>query len=269
MSAKLALCSAVLATLLLGGSQVAAQSLSKKGPHWTHKPTGEDMAHFYPGRGQDAATPGRAIIDCDVTPKGLLDHCRVVEEWPVHHGFGDAALNLSRIFWMDPKTLDTSDPSQNRVVMPIVYNFPGKPKPPNGYLAGQNAVALSVDVKPGTKYARECPTQDKPDQLCVVHALEWEESPRLLDTLPALEGIDMETGTTVLQCRVSTQSRLTDCVAEGNPTPAAQKAMLTVVDMLIAPEKAMDGAPVGEGPVVVPFDWSKITPLARTLKRPY
>jgi hypothetical protein len=226
------------------------------------------MSRFYPGRGVDASTPGRAIIDCDVTAKGLLDHCRVVEEWPAHHGFGDAALNLSRIFWMDPKTFDASDPGQNRVVVPIVYSFPGKPKAPTGYLAGQNAVALSVGVKPGTQYARECPTQEKPDQLCVVHAVEWEEAPRLLDTLPLLEGMDMETGTTVLQCRVSAKSRLTDCTAEGDPTPTAQKAMLAVVDMLVAPKKTADGALVGEGPVIVPFDWSKITPLARTLKRP-
>jgi hypothetical protein len=226
------------------------------------------MSRFYPGRGQDASSPGRAIIDCDVTAKGLLDHCRVVEEWPAHHGFGDAALGLSRIFWMDPKTFDANDPDQNRVIVPIVYSFPGKPAPPKGYLAGQNAVALSVGVKPGTPYARGCPAQDKPDQLCVVHALEWEDSPRLLDTLPVLEGMDMESGTTALQCRVSAQSRLTDCIADGNPTPAAKKAMIAVANMLIAPKKTVDGAPVGEGPVIVPFDWSKITPLARTLKRP-
>jgi hypothetical protein len=44
--------------------------------------------------------------------------------------------------------------------------------------------------------------------------------------------------------------------------------MLAVADMMVAPNKALDGAPVGDGPVVIPFEWSKITPLARSLKRP-
>jgi TonB family protein len=258
-----------VAVLVLNGSQaLAAEPTSPHRLDWTRKPTGEDVARFYPERGKNTQTSGRAIVDCDVTADGLLDNCRVVEESPANYGFGDATLKLSRIFRLNPKTVNVNDPNLNRVIMPIVFAFPGKPSPPDGYLAGQNAVAVSVGVESGAKYAVGCPTTSKPAQLCVVHALKWKEQPWLANTLPALEGVDMESGTTMLQCGVTAQSRLTGCTANGNPTPAAQKAMLAIADMLVAPEKTVDGASVGEGPVIVPFDWSKITPLARTLKRP-
>jgi TonB family protein len=269
MSFKLTKLAATAAVLALVGSQAfATEPVSPGKLDWLRKPTGEDMGHYYPEKARKTETSGRVIMDCDVTAGGLLSGCRVVDEWPADYGFGDAGLQLSRIFRLDPKTVDLNDPNRNRIVMPIIFTAPGKPPPPNGYLAGQNAVALTIGVKPGTRYARACATAQNPDQLCVVRNLAWKEQPWLAATLPALEGVDMDTGMTTLQCRVSAQSRLINCIAEGKPTPAAEKAMLAVADMLVAPERALDGAPIGEGPVIVPFDWSKITPLARSLKRP-
>jgi hypothetical protein len=269
MSSRMIICWSATAVFTLCGFQASAAEPSSPGKlDWLRRPNGSEMARYYPEKGTRTETPGRGIIDCDVTAGGLLANCRVVEEWPIGYGFGDAALKLSHSFRIDPKTVDVNDPNLNRVVIPIVYSFPGKPSPPQGHLAGQNAVALSMGVKAGTRNAQSCPTKEIPDQLCVAHAMEWKEQPWLATTLPALEGVDMDSGTTLLQCRVSLQSRLTNCIAGGSPTPAAQKAMLAIAEMLTAPQKAMDGTTIGEGPVLVPFDWSKITPLARTLKRP-
>jgi TonB family protein len=269
MSSNLIIRSATIAVLVLCGFQAfAAEPVPRGKLDWARKPTGDDVARYYPQKGKNTHTSGRGIIDCDVTAAGLLDKCRVVDEWPADYGFGEAALKLGRIFRLNPKTVDVNDPNLNRIIMPIMFTLPGTSQPPQGYQAGQNAVALTIGVKPGTRSAQSCPSADKPNQLCVVRPFQWKEQPWLAATLPALEGIDMDSGTTLLQCRVSAQSRLTDCIAEGNPTPAAHKAMLAVADLLVAPEKSADGTPVGEGPVAIPFDWSKITPLARTLKRP-
>jgi TonB family protein len=260
----------VVAVAALASAQAHADPKPNwpKGPDWLRKPTGQDMANYYPEKAQRDAVSGRGIIDCDVTAKGLLDHCRVVDDFPAGYAFGEAALKLGRIFRLDPKTVDVADPARNRVIIPIIFNALGKPPPPSGFLAGSNALALTLGVPPTTKNAVPCATTEKPDQLCTLHALEWEESPWLAQTLPALDGVDMTSGVSLLQCQVSPERRLTHCVATGNPTPAGQKAMLAVADMMVAPNKALDGAPVGDGPVVIPFEWSKITPLARSLKRP-
>jgi hypothetical protein len=156
-----------------------------------------------------------------VTAKGLLDHCRVVDDFPAGYAFGEAALKLGRIFRLDPKTVDVADPARNRVIIPIIFNALGKPPLPSGFLAGSNALALTLGVPPTTKNAVPCATTEKPDQLCTLHALEWEESPWLAETLPALDGVDMTSGVSLLQCQVSPERRLTHCVATGNPTPAA------------------------------------------------
>lgn len=259
---------AAVAALASGQAHADPQANWPIGPDWLHKPTAQDMANYYPEKGQRDAVSGRGIIDCDVTAKGLLDHCRVVDEFPTGYAFGEAALKLGRIFRIDPKTVDVADPARNRVIIPIIFNALNKPPPPSGFLAGSNAMVLTLGVPPKTRNAVPCATAEKPDQFCTLHALEWVESPWLARTLPALEGVDMTSGVSLLQCQVSAERRLTQCVASGDPTPAGQKAMLAVADMMVAPEKALDGAPVGDGPVVIPFEWSKITPLARALTRP-
>lgn len=259
---------AAVAALVSGHAHADPKPNWPKGPDWLHKPTGQDMAKYYPEKAQRDAQPGRAIIDCDVTAKGFLDNCRVVDEFPASYAFGAAALKLGGIFRIDPKTVDVNDPARSRVIVPIIFNAIGKPPPPSGFLAGSNALALTLGVPPTTKNAVSCATAEKPDQFCTLHALEWEESPWLAPTLPVLDGVDMTSGISILQCQVSAERRLTQCVAIGDPTPAGRKAMLALADMMVAPVKALDGAPVRGGLVVIPFDWSKITPLARALKRP-
>jgi len=259
---------AAVAALASGQAHADPRANWPMGSDWLHKPTGRDMAKYYPENAARDSVVGRGIIDCDVTAKGLLDHCRVVDEFPTGYAFGEAALKLGRIFRVDPKTVDVTDPTRNRAIVPIIFADQNRRPPSSSFLAGSNAMVLTLGVAPKTRNAVPCPTAEKPDQFCALHALEWKQQPWLALTLPALDGVDMTAGVSLLQCRVSAERRLTQCVASGDPTPAAQKAMLAVADMMVAPEKALDGAPVGDGPVVIPFEWSKITPLARALKRP-
>jgi protein TonB len=46
-------------------------------PDWLRKPTGEDMARYYPDRAQRMNIEGRATISCTVTANGTLSNCTV------------------------------------------------------------------------------------------------------------------------------------------------------------------------------------------------
>jgi TonB family protein len=255
--------------LVLAASPVHAADSKPAGRlDWLRKPTGDDMRRFYPEKAQRDQVAGRAIIDCDIDATGRLKNCRSVDETPPAYGFGAAALKLGEIFRLDPKTVDANDPTRNRIVIPIVFGMPGQTIPDNHYQAGNGAWAMKIGVKPGSRGARACGTQDKLDQWCSDHVLTWKEQPWLGATLPALEGVDMTTGVSTLLCSVSADARLVDCAVTPDASPIARKAMLNLAPLFLAPERAEDMTPVGQGPVAIPFDWSRITPMVRALKRP-
>ena len=247
---------------------MSTSALAQAKTDWAQHPTGVDFQRFYPKTAADRGVPGRAILDCDVSTAGVLEHCRVVEETPEGYGFGDAALNLAGLFKMKPGSVDSSNPTRSRSVVPIVFGMAGKPLPELGYQAGQNAWMMKVDVKKGVRGARPCPEQAKPGQLCTDHAIIWAKQPPLMETLPILDGVDMDAGTSVLLCEAGAEGALTNCGATPEATPAARKAMLALAPLFVAPQKAADGDAMAGGMIAIPFDWSKITLLVRKLKRP-
>lgn len=93
-------------------------------PDWARKPSGEDMARYYPDRAQRMEVSGRATISCTVTEQGTLENCTVVSESPADMGFGDAAIRLSRLFLMKPRTLDGSPVAGGQVTVPLVFQVP-------------------------------------------------------------------------------------------------------------------------------------------------
>jgi TonB family protein len=91
-------------------------------PDWLEKPTGDDMAEFYPRHAARNNISGKAKISCTVTASGLLEQCRVIEESPVGEHFGEAALRLSSKFRMIPP--DSPDAAPGTVTIPIVFQVP-------------------------------------------------------------------------------------------------------------------------------------------------
>ena len=246
---------------------VSGPALAQAKPDWTQSPTGADFERYYPKSAAERSIPGRAILDCDISGAGALEHCRVVEETPVGFEFGEAALKLSGLFRMSPVSIPI-DPDHRRSIVPVIFGMAGRPLPAQGYQAGQNAWMMKIDVKKGSRGARPCPEEGKPGQLCSDHPIAWAKQPLLQETLPALEGIDMEAGRSVLLCEVGADGTLNACNTTPEATPTARKAMLALAPLFVAPQKAADGDSVAGGMIVIPFDWSKITPLARNLKRP-
>jgi protein TonB len=90
-------------------------------PDWLHKPSGAEVAMYYPERAMMFSAAGRAELACRVSVNGGLFDCRVTHEAPIDYGFGAAALKLSRLFQMRPLTRDGAPVGGARVTIPIEF----------------------------------------------------------------------------------------------------------------------------------------------------
>ena len=91
-------------------------------PDWLEKPTGDDMAEYYPSHAARNDISGKATITCKVTSGGLLTECKVVEESPLGEQFGEAALKLAPKFRMIPP--DDPNVAPGEVTVPLIFHIP-------------------------------------------------------------------------------------------------------------------------------------------------
>lgn len=85
-------------------------------PQWIQRPNGRDYARFYPSRALEREQEGRVRLACIVDAEGRLS-CTVVDEDPSGWGFGNAAIQISRQFRMQPR-LENGQPTAGGT-----YNF--------------------------------------------------------------------------------------------------------------------------------------------------
>lgn len=93
-------------------------------PDWLRKPSGEDVARYYPDRAMRMNVEGRATLDCTVTAGGGLEACTVASEAPDDQEFGAAALRMAKLFKMRPMTRDGAPVSGGSVRIPIRFALP-------------------------------------------------------------------------------------------------------------------------------------------------
>jgi periplasmic protein TonB len=93
-------------------------------PDWARRPSGEDVARYYPDRAMRMNIEGRATLSCQVTAKGTLENCSVDSEEPADQDFGAAALRMSKLFRMRPKTQDGAPVEGGTVRIPIRFTLP-------------------------------------------------------------------------------------------------------------------------------------------------
>src|SRR6185437_5889309 len=93
-------------------------------PDWSRKPTGEEIARYYPERALRMNVEGRATIHCTVNARGTLDSCSVASEEPSDQDFGTAALKLSKLFKMKPQTKDSAPVDGGQINIPIRFQIP-------------------------------------------------------------------------------------------------------------------------------------------------
>ncbi len=93
-------------------------------PDWLRKPSGDDIARYYPERASRMGVEGRAVLSCSVTAKGTLENCSVVSEDPSDQDFGSAAMRMSRLFKMKPKQADGAPVEGGTVRIPLRFVLP-------------------------------------------------------------------------------------------------------------------------------------------------
>jgi len=94
-------------------------------PDWARRPSGEDIAQYYPEKAQRLELEGRATVLCKVGVDGRLRDCEVVEESPPDAGFGEATKRLAEeTFRMTPMTRDGVPVDGASVRIPLVYKLP-------------------------------------------------------------------------------------------------------------------------------------------------
>jgi TonB family protein len=99
---------------LQSGEQIAK-------PEWARLPEAEPD---YPAKAVAAGVKtGRVVLDCRVQVGGGLGDCRVASENPSGVGFGEAALALSRGFFMRPWTSDGRPVDGSRARVPVTYQW--------------------------------------------------------------------------------------------------------------------------------------------------
>lgn len=242
----------VLLGLIAPTAQAAPRKVIEK-PDWAAKPTGEDLARFFPTRAQEESVSGKAKIRCVVTAEGLLDRCKVLKEAPKGYGFGEAALAMAPTFRMSPKRVDGQVIEGGEVTIPLVFNVPKLvDKPDLGDLA---MVLTQVGTAGPTEPSAQVIACLDGQGDCQVHFVEWVTKPNAKETARILGSVPLDAGSTYAACVIAAEGLLEDCQLAGDVTPVTQAAAFAAIKSLKAKPNTYDGLPTASETVMIQFVW--------------
>lgn len=217
---------AVLIAMFLAPSEASAPPSDVGGlvtqPVWLTLPTGADMARFRP---EGATASGRAVIECKVSGRGLLDSCQVLEETAGEH-YGKAALRVAARFRMGPRDRAGLATAGRKVRLPLTWTL----TPPPTDTADTSSSPHWIRRPSGNDMARVYP--------------------RVAVSANA-------SGRATMVCRILATGRLTDCdvVEETPPGMGFGEATIRLAPYFQMSTTTADGKSVEGGTIRVPLIW--------------
>ena len=242
----------LLIALALSASMAEARPRSViTRPDWQEKPSGEDMERFYPERAKTEEGEGRATIVCTVNAGGSLVDCTVVDETPKAYGFGEAALSLSAMFRMKPKTIDGVAVDGGVITIPIIFRVPPPPA------LGDAAIVLTeidpaLPPLPAEALVISCPNSVNQ---CQGHFFEWASRPDKARSARIVAGVTPSEQGMGAMCAIASNGELKDCEFSGDLVPNNVAAAQETVKLLRAPRTTEDGVTTAGTVVLIPFQW--------------
>lgn len=118
----------LLAVLTLGGGYAAWATQPSPAlvtePDWSSRPTGADVARFYPPDALAAGLGGMSVMECRVEKTGALSACVILREGPSGAGFGAATLRMAPLFQMRPMSRNGRPVAGGVVRIPVRFLVP-------------------------------------------------------------------------------------------------------------------------------------------------
>jgi len=109
---------AALALLLSAGAQAGEK---RTYADWARRPTAQQILRLYPATALHDRKNGVATVTCKVTAEGAPVDCAVLAEDPPGYGFGEAAVEVAKLTWFHPATLDGVAVEQASVQIPVAF----------------------------------------------------------------------------------------------------------------------------------------------------
>ena len=93
-------------------------------PDWLPSKAAPDVLRYYPEAAQKIGQEGAATVQCTISIVGALFDCRVISESPVGLGFGAAAMKMTPLFRMKPRTKSGQPVEGGTVNIPMRFQLP-------------------------------------------------------------------------------------------------------------------------------------------------
>jgi hypothetical protein len=115
------LLAAVFVASLLGTPGASAQGESLvMHPHWTKRPSWDDLRKLYP-KGVRGVTAD-VVASCRIDDQGRFTSCDIVRESPSGLGFGESTIRLSKLFQMRTIDGDGSPVAGRKLSLPVRWD---------------------------------------------------------------------------------------------------------------------------------------------------
>jgi TonB family protein len=117
-------CSLLASLVLTGPVGAADPPAASVSPTWRAKPSGDQVARYYPAEATDRSIGGKTTVRCKIDLGGDARDCEVLSELPYGMGFGKAGVRLMQNGAQFTPAMRDGKPVEETVVVPIVFRPP-------------------------------------------------------------------------------------------------------------------------------------------------